>query len=151
GDNSSDGVPPDAPFSTTPFTVNPAIQTVSFTPDSVSISHPEGDSGVTLYTFTVERTGASVPSGDLAFSGIITPTSVDAADFGGVLPPTFSGTILDGQSTAQVTIAVTGDTLFETDETFTLTLQNVSNATEGALLGSAVTATGTIVNDDAPE
>jgi hypothetical protein len=43
-----------------------------------------------------------------------------------------------------VAVAIAGDTAYEADETFTLTLSNPVNAT----LGTA-TATGTITNDDA--
>jgi hypothetical protein len=53
-------------------------------------------------------------------------------------------TIAAGSTTANVTIAVNGDAVVEADETFTVTLSNVS----GATLGNA-SATVTIINDDA--
>lgn len=68
-----------------------------------------------------------------------------AADF-----TSASGTLswADGDSAPKsIVIAVTNDTLFEPDETFTV---NLSNATGGAALGAATT-TVTIVSEDAPQ
>jgi Ca2+-binding RTX toxin-like protein len=71
-------------------------------------------------------------------------TGVDGADFvGGVLP---SGTVtfLAGETSKTLTITVAGDTVFESDEAFTVTLTNPS-------AGSAITtasAGGIILNDD---
>ena len=68
---------------------------------------------------------------------------VDAADFGGTLP---SGTVTfaAGQTAKVITINVSGDTVVEANEQFTVTLSSAS----GASIGTA-TATGTITNDDA--
>lgn len=147
GDNSSDGVGPDTPFSDDPFVVDPLANGVSFAADSLNVSAVEGDSGTTLISFTVERTGDT--SGELTFSGrIIATGTTKADDFAGDL--TFTGTIAVGETTGTVTIELAGDTVFENDEDFTLTLESA----EGSVVAAFVTdvnaqATGTIVNDDA--
>ena len=56
-------------------------------------------------------------------------------------------TIAAGATSATLTIATTEDTEDENDETFTVTLASPS---ANAVLGTAKTATGTIVDDDAP-
>ena len=67
----------------------------------------------------------------------------NAADFGGTLP---TGTVsfAAGETSKTITVNVSGDTLVETDDTFTVTLSNPSN---GATITTAA-ATGTIQNDD---
>jgi hypothetical protein len=143
--NESDGLPPDVPFSTQPFVGDPNLQTVSFADSSLSISHVEGDSGETVFTFTVERSGGT--TGIANFSGTIDLRgTTHADDFVG--PLTFTGTIDEGQTSATVTVHVPGDVLFEPDETFALTLRDVSNASVGIVVGGDAVATGTIVNDD---
>src|SRR5262249_31810214 len=82
-------------------------QTVSFDPASLTVSHAEGNSGTTDYTFTVQRTGGT--NGDVNFSVTFTSGNTDAADFVGGLPSTVSGTIASGQTTGTVTIHVAGD------------------------------------------
>jgi uncharacterized protein len=111
-----------------------------------NVTQAEGNAGNTAFTFTVNRNGGTsgVVSADYAVtsSGL---TGASADDFGGAFP---SGTVTfaDGQSTATITINVSGDISFELDDTFTVTL---SNPVGGATLG-ATTATGTILNDDSP-
>ena len=56
-------------------------------------------------------------------------------------------TIAAGATRATLTIATTEDTEDENDETFTVTL---ASSSANAVLGTAKTATGTIVDDDAP-
>jgi hypothetical protein len=128
GDQSADGTPPDSPFSTTPFTLQATdSQTVSFAAGSLNVSHPEGNSGTTLFTFIVERSGGTV--GAVEFSGQLTSVSANSVDFVGApaLPLAFSGAIADGSASATVTIEVNGDTTIEPPETFTPTLQSVVN------------------------
>src|SRR5262249_42888324 len=52
-----------------------------------------------------------------------------------------------GVLTQQVSITINGDTTPEPDETFTVTLGNLQNATGSTAIADG-TATGTIVNDD---
>ena len=124
----------------------PDAQVVGFSANSVAVSHLEGDTGTTAYTFTVERTGGTV--GAVTFSGTIASSDTDAADFGGARPTTFTGTIAAGQTSATVTVAVAGDRVAEADEHFALTLTSVANPDAGVALGSTNIATGTIVNDE---
>jgi hypothetical protein len=62
GNQNADGVPPDAPFSTTAFIYDPNANVVRFADASLTVSEAEGDSGTTTLTFTVERSGST--SGD---------------------------------------------------------------------------------------
>ena len=112
---------------------------------ATSASRNEGASGNTPFTFTVTRTGDA--SGEASATFAVTGTGgspSDAADFGGSLP---SGTVnFAAAETSQViTINVRGDTQFEADESFTVTLSNPSS---GAILGTS-SASGAILNDEA--
>ncbi|MDH6083979.1 Calx-beta domain-containing protein [Umezakia ovalisporum] len=103
----------------------------------------EGDAGLTPFTFTVTRTGdtTSITSATWAVTGTGN-NPANAGDFGGLLP---SGRVdfASGETTKVITVNVTGDTLREPDETFTVTLSDPSSATI-----TTATATGTIRNDD---
>ena len=132
--------------SSQPLTVS---QRVGFAADSLSVSANEGNSGVTTFTFTVERDGGT--TGNVDFSGSIASTETNGADFPGGVPASFSGTIPDGVDSVTITIQVAGDMSIEPDEDFTLTLTSVSNsAPVPTVIGAGGTATGTIVNDDFP-
>ena len=103
------------------------------------ISVQEHDSATTAATFTVMAT---------AVSG--TPTTVTYATSDGsahapgdYIAKTGTVAIAAGQTTGTFTVAVVGDTLFEPDETFTVTLSNPVDATLGDYQ-----ATATIVDDD---
>jgi Ca2+-binding RTX toxin-like protein len=124
-------------------------QTVAFSAGSLSVSHNEGQTGTTDYVFTVARAGGT--SGDVSFSGTFASANTNDADYTGGKPISFSGKILAGQETGTVTIPVAGDKILESDETFTLTLNTLSNddgAIAVALGATNLSATGTIVNDD---
>lgn len=145
GNQSTDGTAPDAPFPTTAFTVvPPSVQTVSFSPASVSVT--EGNNGTKIMTFTVVRSGGA--TGAISFSGSFAAGATNAADFGGTLPnPTFAGSIADGANSTTITITISGDTAAEPDESFTLTLTSASNPSATVTIGTA-TVTGTLLNDD---
>ena len=105
----------------------------------------EGPSGTTLFSFTVSRTGVIIHP--LSVDWAVTGTGLhpaDAADFGGALP---SGTVFlaGSEPSTVVTVAVAGDAAIELDETFSITLSNVS--ANDFMLGTK-TATGVIQNDD---
>ena len=106
-----------------------------------SVQVTEGNSGTVnaVLTITLSAAATSTTSVHWATSdGSATAASGDyAANSGDV---TFS----PGQLTATVTILVNGDTTYEPDETFTVTLSNPT----GLSLGTA-TGTVTIKNDDA--
>ncbi|PZU07238.1 Calx-beta domain-containing protein [Sphingomonas sp.] len=102
------------------------------------------ESGI-AQTFTVIRGGGSVGAATVSY--VVTPSGanpVDAADFGGSLPYG-SVTFADGEVSKTIVLPIADDTVFEPDETYTLTLTGTTAGTLGA-----GTATGTILNDDAP-
>ena len=84
----------------------------------------EGDSGTSAFTFTVTREGDT--TGETSVDYAVTGSGddpADAADFGGTLP---SGTVEfgNGETEKIITVNVSGDTDFEPDETFTVSLSN---------------------------
>ncbi|HYG46358.1 MAG TPA: Calx-beta domain-containing protein, partial [Allosphingosinicella sp.] len=150
GNQHADTINPDTPFSTVAFAITGGVETQSVVFNPVSVTHDEGNSGATLYTFTVTRTGGT--TGILDFSGTIATGTTDGADFtGGVAPTTFSGSIAAGETSATVTVSVAGDTVIEANEAFTLTLTSVTNQSGiAASVGANAVATGNITNDDTP-
>ena len=116
----------------------------SFTIATAALSKLEGNTGSTPFTFTVTRNGATTGTGSVKFA--VTGNGANpsvAADFGTVFP---TGTVnfAAGETSKTVTINVKGETLFELDETFAVTL----NTPLGGVLGEIKAATGTILNDD---
>jgi predicted extracellular nuclease len=97
-------------------------------------------------TFTVNRTGGTAGAATVSFavsgSG---DHPADANDFTGGALPAGTVTFADGETSHTIVLPVANDTAPESDETYTLTL---SGTTAGAI-GTAASATGTIVNDDA--
>jgi hypothetical protein len=112
---------------------------------ALSADKAEGNSGTTLFTFTVSLDQANPTSQTIGWS--VTGSgghAANAADFGGSAP--FGTVTFAANETAKtVEIAVSGDTAVEFDEGFTVTL---ANASVGLALGVA-TASGLIRNDDA--
>lgn len=114
---------------------NPPATTVSIAGD---ISQAESDEGSIAFTFTVSRTG------DASAASLVdwfVWGDTDADDFEGAT----AGTVYfdAGETAKSIVVHVTGDSDFETDEAFHVTLSNL----RGGELG-ATTATGTILNDD---
>ena len=112
----------------------------------VDASVAEGDSGTTALSFTVSLSASSLQAVtvDWATSTETGDTATSGTDFTGA-----SGTltIAVGDTSGTISVDVTGDTVDEVDETFTVTLSNPGNAT---ISGTAGTATGTITDDDGP-
>ncbi|HZQ78322.1 MAG TPA: Calx-beta domain-containing protein [Acidimicrobiia bacterium] len=110
-----------------------------------NVSVAEGNSGTTPATFTVKL----VPAADA-------PVTVHwaTADGTATAPGDYaagSGTLAipAGETGGQITVNVAGDTVDEIHETFSVTLSSPS----GAVLsggGTTLSATGTIIDDDAP-
>ncbi|WP_408038871.1 beta strand repeat-containing protein, partial [Tenacibaculum amylolyticum] len=103
----------------------------------------EGNSGNTAFTFEVTRTG--ITTGTSSVNYAVTGSAgnpANAADFGGSLP---SGVVnfAIGETSKIITINVSGDTVFEPEEEFTVTLSGATGTDIGT-----TTATGTINNDD---
>ena len=130
-------------------------QEVAFSANALAVSRAEGDTGETVFTFTVERSNGTL--GAVTFTAELTGSGANganAADFTGapVLPLTIAGTIPAGAASAQVSVRVQADAVPEADETFALTLRTAGSDQPGiaaAVRAAAGTATGTIVNDDA--
>jgi chitinase len=102
----------------------------------------EGNVGTTPLTFAIVLSNPSVK-----------PVSVEVATQNGTavagedfvaLPPT-TVTFAPGETAKQVVVSVTGDTIAEPDETFTLVLSKPVNA---AFAGQRTAALGGIFNDD---
>ena len=109
------------------------------------VTQNEGNSGTTPFTFTVTRSGDTSIASSASFAVIGSGVNpANAADFGGTLP-TGNVNFLAGETTKTITVNVSGDSIFEANETFNVTLSNPT----GAVLSTASTATGTITNDDA--
>jgi hypothetical protein len=121
--------------------LNPPNNDINLSISPLDAIKAEGNAGNTTFTFTVTRSGDL--SGTTTVDWTVTGTDVDANDFGGSLP---SGTVtFNANQTSQIiTVNVSGDRLWETDENFTV---NLSNASGVAQITNA-TATGTIANDD---
>ncbi len=103
------------------------------------VSQDEGDTGQTAFVFTVTLSAAATGTVTVDYntaSGSATAGTDFEAGNGTV-------TFLAGETSKTITINALGDTSFETDETFTVTLASPVGATL-----SDATATGTIENDD---
>ena len=104
------------------------------------VSQLEGNSGSSIFTFTVSLSSPA-PAGGI---GVNYATSSDSAT-SGVDFTAASGalTIPQGANSATIPVSVFGDTLLEINETFLVTLSSPA----GASIGDGV-GLGTIVNDD---
>ena len=108
-------------------------------------SQLEGNSGTTIYTFNVSLSQVAPSTQTVSYnvsgSGNSPTTSTDFAN--GILP---SGvlTFMAGDSSETITVSVVGDPIIEADETFTVTLSNLS---AGLILDTS-TALGRILDDD---
>ncbi len=107
----------------------------------------EGQSGVTLFTFTLQRTGDTSGIATVSYRVTVPPggpgASVNAADFPSSILPTGQVTFGPGQTSASVTVNVAGDTTIEPDERFFFEIYNPVNAVIFAPI-----AAGFIINDD---
>jgi hypothetical protein len=112
---------------------------------SGALLQSEGNSATTAFTYIVTLSQAA-PAGGVQVPWALAYGSTDAADF--VSGQATSGTlqIAQGQTSGIVTITAVGDTTPEGDETFTF----VISIPPGYLAGASTSATGTILNDDAP-
>ncbi|MDH6100361.1 hypothetical protein NWP21_16245, partial [Anabaenopsis sp. FSS-46] len=110
-----------------------------------SASKIEGDENTTPFTFTISRSGNSTTTNSVNWNVVIIPgtDNADELDFGNILP---SGTVTfnPGELSKDITINVTGDNIFEGDETFSVIL---SNPTNNAVITTG-SARGTILEDD---
>lgn len=102
---------------------------------------PEGASGATGFQFTITRSHAlNDVSVRVDTSNGSASANSDYAAISGQMVNFAAG----GSTTATVTIQISGDTIYESDETFQVVLSNPTGATMADALG-----VGTIINDDA--
>ena len=108
-------------------------------------SQVEGNSGSTVFTFTITRSGdvSGTTNVNWAVTGSGTAPA-DAADFTGGVLPSGVANFLANETSKQISVSVNGDVTIEPNEQFTVTL---SNPTGGATLVSAAAA-ATITSDD---
>lgn len=120
--------------------------TFQFNPANYSIN--EGNSGTTIVSMTITRTGGSTGAVSLNYT-TVNGTAVGGAGCSpGVDYINSSGTITfpNGLTSQTFVVPICNDTIFEINKTFTV---NLSNPTAGATIGATGTATVTIINDDA--
>lgn len=123
---------------TTPI---PATSTVSIS--AITSSASEGNSGTTDYSFTINLNSASSTQQTVAYTVAGNGTNAaNAGDFSGAL----TGNVIfaAGETSKIIHVLVNGDTAFESNETFGVTLSGVS---AGLTLGTS-TANAIILNDD---
>src|SRR5206468_1877013 len=99
----------------------------------------EGNSGSTNFIVTVTQSAFSALNSTAAFT-TGNGTALSSSDYTATAGTV---TIPAGSTTATITVAVSGDTLYEGNETFTVVLSSPGNATI-----ASGTGTGTIQNDD---
>jgi hypothetical protein len=124
-------------------------------PQSVTIQSNgdviEGDSGVTLMTFTVTRFGDTSGTLSLDWTAVgFLPDPADSDDVTGPLPT--GGTLFfdEGVLTQTITVEVTGDTVIEEDEEVMVTIHDaVATGGDDPVFANSL-AFATIIDDDAP-
>ena len=132
-----------------------AASDIILAPITLSLSGPiaginEGNAGTTAHTFTARLSTASLTN--TTFTYAVTGNGVNpanAADFSNGVLPTGTGTILAGQTSSTINVLVQGDTTFEQDETFQMTLSNPVGVNANFVMGSVI-ASSTIINDEIP-
>lgn len=108
---------------------------------ATSADKSEGNAGSTPFTFTATRTGET--GGAASAKWAVTGNGAVAADFTGGALPKGVVNFAAGETSKVITVNVAGNSVFEVDEGFTLSLSNPV----GTSLGVA-TATATIRNED---
>ncbi len=99
------------------------------------------EAGQNTGTFTVTRTGST--SGNLVVNYLLSGSSINGSDYT-TIPSSGSVTILDGQTSASITVIPIDDTISEPSETVVATITNGS----GYTIGIINTATVTILDND---
>ena len=108
-----------------------------------SVSVAEGDSGSANLTFTVTLSPASGREVTVGYADAGTGTATSGTDYTALTAGTL--TFAAGDTSKTVTVAVTGDTTDEPNETVLVALSSPTNATVSSTAG---TGTGTITDDD---
>ena len=123
--------------------INDDPTSLAISPASISLN--EGNSGTTVLTYTVTRSG--LLTGNSSVDWILRGTGgspVNASDFVGGVLPSDKLNFKAGETSKTISIRVAGDKIVEPDETFSVTLINPSSNVSI----TTATASGTIINDD---
>ena len=124
------------------FSVN-AVSLLDIT--AASTDQAEGDSESTAYNFTVTRSGDTNGVASVTYTVIGSGSNpANANDFVNNKLPDESISFATGELAKTIIINVSGDTDFESDERFTITLSNPISS-----LINVITASAVIKNDDA--
>jgi hypothetical protein len=108
----------------------------------VAVSGMEGDSASVDFVFTVARSSAS---GATSVAWSFAPGDTSPGDFADdAYPAGGAVTLADGEASGTFALRVRGDGVAEVDETFTVSIR----APLGYAPGAAMSATGTVLNDD---
>jgi uncharacterized protein YjiK len=107
-----------------------------------SASLAEGNSSTSILALNVTRSDTSTA---FTIDYAVTGGTADASDF--TLASGMLNFTANGPASLPINISVTGDTVFEGNETVIVTLSNLVNATGATVLGTA-TGTATLVNDE---
>ena len=118
--------------------LNDDPSTLSISADQ--ISRNEGNAGTTAFTFMVTRVGDLTGTAQASYT---VGGTASARQFVGSTLPSGIVTFAAGASTATITVNVAGDTVFEPDESFTVTLSSPVNTVLRQATASAI-----ILNDD---
>ncbi len=114
-------------------------------PPTVSLTGPssvtEGDSGSSVVTYTLSLSSAAAT--DVA---VVYATSNGTATTGDYASTSGTMTIAAGATSGTIDIPIYGDTVYEGNETFSLSLSSATNATVSSTAKSVIT---TITNDEA--
>ena len=114
-------------------------QTPSFSIDDASVV--EGNTGTTRAAFHVHLSAPSTSAITVSYA-TANGTAVAGTDY---VKTTGRLTFAPGQTSGTINVTVRGDRLYEDDETFQVLLSNAAG-----IPFTRATATGTILNDDAP-
>jgi predicted extracellular nuclease len=108
-----------------------------------NVTQVEGDSGTTIFTFTVSLSSPA-PAGGVTFDIATADGTATLADNDYAANSLSGQTIAAGNTTYTFDVTVNGDTATETTEAFAVNVTNVTGATVADGVG-----VGTITNDDA--
>ena len=113
--------------------------------NSTASSLSEGNTGTSTHTVTVTRsgnTGYGTVTVDYATTNITAGAPTDYTSNNGTL------SFAAGETSKDIIVVIKGDTTYEANETFKITLSNPTNNDGCAELGSNTVHTVTITNDD---
>ena len=122
----------------------PPLSTISIS--ELDADKPEGDEGITDFTFLISLSEAQATDVSVAWSVTGHGTNpADADDFEGGMFPEGAVLFAPGETTAIITVPVMGDFVVEADEGFGVTILDPTGAT---ISPAYSTAYGVIQNDD---